>query len=593
MIWKTAGREWRSGAWSLELRDDELADIAFEDRIALRSVRAVVRDRNWDTARLAIDDIEEGDGELRLRVHTEGLGADLAGTLRVIAADSRLTACLDLVVGESFWTNRTGLVVLHPAGVAGEALRVRHSGGRHEATRFPADISPHQPVVDIAELDWSHAGLDVSVRFAGDVFEMEDQRNWTDASFKTYSRPLDLPFPYELGAGSHVKQWVEVRARHAERLSPASAPRRRAADVVVLEEGGAFPEIVVGASTAPDPAPQPDAVGSAVLVELDLATPNWRAALDRATAGLPLDVRFVLAEDDPAALIAGAQALRGRDVARVTAFTPGGEAPHVSDVAAVASLRTALAEAGVTAAVVGGARSHFTELNRERHRLPDDLDGIVFSVTPLFHTPSTAQLIESLAIQRIVAAQAVDRAGGSPVHIGPVTLRPRFNNVATTPPPMPGHADLREGYGPQLLDADDERQDAEELAAWTIASAAALAVPGVASVAFFEEWGPRGLRRSDGSARPVAAAVTALAALSGTRLLHGASPDGLLWAVGGVAEDGAQTLLVANLDAAPRLVDVRAPGGSASFALPPGGWIRRGRVSAPSAATAPPSAGRR
>jgi hypothetical protein len=575
--WHEQGRQWRSGAWSLELRDDELADIAFEERIALRSVRGVVRDRNWDTARLAVDGIEEAEGELRLRVHTEGLGADLSGTLRVIVNDSRLTACLDLETRESFRTNRTGLVVLHPAGVAGEALQVRHSDGRHEASRFPADISPHQPVVDIAELDWSHDGLDVSVRFAGDVFEMEDQRNWTDASFKTYSRPLALPFPYELGAGSHVKQWVEVRARHAVRTAPASSPRRDAPDVLVLEASGVFPQIVVGASTAPDPAPTMDAVGSAVLVELDLATPNWPAALQRAAAaGLPLDVRFVLSEDDPAAVFEGARALRQLNVARVTAFTRGGEAPHVSDAAAIAALRTALAESGVSVPVVGGTRSHFTEFNRERHRLPGDLDGIVFSLTPLFHSTSTAQLVESLAVQRIVATQAVATAGGAPVHIGPVTLRPRFNNVATTPPPMPQHPDLRDGYGPQLLDADDERQDAEELAAWTIASAAALAVQGVASVAFFEEWGPRGLRRSDGSARPVAEAITALAALSGARLLHGTSSDGLVWAVGGVAEDGAQTLLVANLDAIPRLVDVRTPGDSASVTLAPGGWTRRG-----------------
>ena len=35
----------------------------------------------------------------------------------------------------------------------------------------------------------------------GDTFEMEDQRNWTDASYKTYVRPLALPWPYTLRAG--------------------------------------------------------------------------------------------------------------------------------------------------------------------------------------------------------------------------------------------------------------------------------------------------------------------------------------------------------------------------------------------------------
>ena len=34
--------------------------------------------------------------------------------------------------------------------------------------------------------------------FNGETFEMEDQRNWTDASFKTYCTPLSLPYPIKI-----------------------------------------------------------------------------------------------------------------------------------------------------------------------------------------------------------------------------------------------------------------------------------------------------------------------------------------------------------------------------------------------------------
>ena len=132
-------------------------------------------------------------------------------------------------------------------------------------------------------------------------------------------------------------------------------------------------------------------------------------------------------------ILEGAGALREHDVVRVTAYNPTGDAEHVSDVPAIDALRDALAAAGVSASVIGGARSHFTELNRERHRLPAGLEGIVFSITPLFHSRGTEQLVESLAMQRLVAQQAVGYAAGLPVHVGPVTLRPRFNNVATKP----------------------------------------------------------------------------------------------------------------------------------------------------------------
>jgi hypothetical protein len=589
MSWHEQSTTWRSGAWSLELRDDELAEVRFDGGRVLRSIRAVARDRDWNTPTLAVDGVERAGAALTLAVHTEGYGARLHGTVRAEASGSRLVVSLDLVSDTEYWTNRVGLVVLHRPQTAGRLLRVRHSDGTSETTAFPVAISPHQPVLDIAGLSWSDDGIETDVRFAGDVFEMEDQRNWTDASYKTYNRPLALPFPYRLAAGERVRQRVEL-------LAVADGSRRARGDdtTIVLAVDGTVPDIAVGAATAPTPAqaPPPQPVGSAVLVELDLASANWPAALERAAvAGLPLDVRIVLTDgpdtdaadtdapdaEAPEGIAMDAQprdaladavaALRRHRVARVTAFQPSGDARHVSDEAAIARLRDAMASAGVPVPVVGGARSHFTELNRERHRLPTDLDGIVFSVTPLFHSLRTEQLIESLAMQRLVARQAVAESNGTPVHIGPITLRPHFNDVATTPPPRPVGDDLAEGYGPELLDLTDPRQDSRELAAWTIASAAALAVPGVATLTYFEEWGARGIRTAFGEERPVAAALRMLASLSGAPLQTGDSPDGLVWAVG-----GEQTVLVANLDSRERTVEVRTTNGWSTVSVPAGGW---------------------
>lgn len=549
-------RPWRSGRWSLEVRGDELADLAYEGRIVLRSVRAVVRDRNWDTASLVVDRVDASDLALTLHVHSTGLDSDLRGVVRAEARGGHLRVLTDLESLAPFLTNRTGLVVLHPPVLAGAPLRVTHPDGRVEASRYPSRISAHQPAFDISGLAWSHDGLDVAVRFDGDVFEMEDQRNWTDASYKTYSRPLALPFPYPLAAGERVVQSTDVEVTGAPAAADPDGVTR-----VRLTEGPALPQIAVSAATAPDPAPDAQAPAAAVLVELDLATPNWRAALARAAAsGRALDVRFVLADDDPALVHEGARELRGLPVVRATAFWPTGPARHVSDIEAIALLREALHDAGVETDVVGGARSHFTELNREHHRLPRGLDGIVFSSTPLFHSLSSAQLVESLPIQRLVATQGVELAGGLPVHIGPISLRPHFNDVATTAPPMPTHDDLRDGYGSALTPATDPRQASPELAAWTVASAAALAVPGVATLAYFEEWGARGLRAADGTPLPVLDAVSALTAIAGEPGLRGDSPDGLVWAIGACTAGGS-TVLVANLDRAPRTVEVELPDG--------------------------------
>ncbi|MEW1835754.1 hypothetical protein [Microbacterium sp. NPDC079995] len=564
MTWWTEGMQWRSGRWSLELRGDEFADIAVDGRVVLRSIRAVVRDADWETADLVVDRVHARDESLMLHVRSVGLGSAFAGVVRVEARPSQLRVLLDLESAAEFATNRTGLVVLHPPTLAGTTVEVRHPNGALTRGVFPRKISPHQPVRDIMGLTWPIDGATLDLAFEGDVFEMEDQRNWTDASFKTYSRPLDLPFPYRMSRGERVRQSVTVSV--AGELAPAPP----ASDTITLRPGGAFPEIVLGAATAPDPAPVVEPLADGVLVELDLRAPSWRAALARATtSGAPVDVRFVGIEHT-AERDAAAAALRGLDVRRVGAFAASGAAAHVSDAATIAALRAALDRVGVTAPVIGGSRSHFTELNRERHRLPTDLDGVATTVTPLFHATGTEQLVESVAIQRLIALQTVASAGSLPVHFGPVSLRPRFNNVATRPAPTSPATDLSEGYGAHLTGAPDERQSAPELAAWTVASAAALAVPGVASLAYFEEWGPRGIRSSDGGDLPVAAAVRALAAETGGELLWGESPDGLVWALG--RRGSKTTILAANLDRRARSVTIDADGQPRRVHLDPGSF---------------------
>ena len=553
---------WGAHDWDLELRGDELAEIRHAGRPVLRGVRAAVRDHGWSTVPVTVESVQAGTDSLALSLRHDGLGARISSLLRVGAAAGELTIDWDAGNETGFDTCRTGLVVLHPASDAGAPAVVVHPDGTREAVMFPETISPHQPIMDIREL---RVGDDVVLRFEGEVFEMEDQRNWTDASFKTYSRPLGLPYPYRLDAGERVHQSITIRVagRAAADALDTATP------VIDLVEAGEFPSIGVEASTAPDPVPASDA-GAFRVVELNLTTPAWEAALARAAAdGRPLDVRLVT-DPDASVLAAAARALAGRDVLRLTPFDA---ALHVSDARAVAALRVARDAAGLEAPVLGGARSHFTELNREQARIPRDVAGIVVSTTPLFHTLDTEQLVEALAMQRLVAVQTVEIAGGLPVHIGPVSLRPRFNNVATTPEPVPTRADLSEGYGAEFTGAPDERQGARELAAWVVASAAALAVPGVSTASWFETWGPRGLADTAGS-RPAAEAVAALVALSGGRLLTGPSPDGLVWAVGS-RRDGEDVVLAANLDRTTRRIGVRAPGGAArELELAAGAWAR-------------------
>lgn len=205
----------------------QLRRLRVGGREVMRSVGLVVRDGFWGTHRLEqqhcetwresghwrrdIDGVVQAAGasalqwRLSMNVHRDGM-----------SISAELRACGD------FDTCRAGLMLLHPlSGVVGAPVTVIHHDGGRESGSFPDLISPAQPFFDIQGLIHSPTeDLTLDWRLSGDVFEMEDQRNWSDASFKTYNRPLAWPCPYVIAAGERVEQRIELRMlRHGERQS--------------------------------------------------------------------------------------------------------------------------------------------------------------------------------------------------------------------------------------------------------------------------------------------------------------------------------------------------------------------------------------
>ncbi|MFC5789795.1 hypothetical protein EDM22_03085 [Agromyces tardus] len=572
------------GAWRFELRGDEVADLAFDGSPVARSVRAVARDRDWNTVPTAVEGVERFEGGCRLRLAMRGLGADVTAALTVTAEGERIAVSLEATAHAEFLSNRLGLVVLHPPALAGEALVVGGHSGIERRTTFPEAVAPHQPAMDIATLAWAHDGVAVRAEFAGEVFEMEDQRNWTDASYKTYSTPLSLPFPVRIEPGAGIAQAVTFTARR-------TGERRAAPRAVVVElvgTGRPVPEVLLGASTAPDPTggpadaadrkPLPEGVAG-LLVELDTRTPQWPAALRRADAeagALRLDVRIVA--EHPGAVREAVDAIAALAAGRVVRVGVFSTRTHVSEPPLWAALADAARERLADVELVGGARSHFTELNRRHGDLPRGIPSLTFAITPQMHATERAQFVESVPMQGIVTRDAGRIAAGRPIHVGPITLRPRYNAVATTTPDPGSGPTTAHGYGAELVPgASDPRQSSAALEAWTVASFAAVAGEGraadVASVAYFETDGPRGIRSSAGE-YPVARAIAAIAALHGGELLvpDGALPPGV-HAIGVRREDGAWRALVASL--APRAADVEVlvAGRTHPVALPPYGVV--------------------
>lgn len=527
-------REVRSGPWSLRLSEGRLDDLRWGAARILRGVRFVVRDRDWSTFETSRVEFTRDGESLIVEGESAGVAGRVEWTLRVGFEEAALSVALEARVTTSFLRNRLGLIVLHGPECAGRPLTTLHPGARSESTRFPDRIAPHQPARDLVGLEWTADGVPVSLALAGDVFEMEDQRNWTDASFKTYSTPLSLPFPVEVVAGDVVRQSLRVECSGA---APATVDAASSLRADAADERHPLPEIRTCASSAPGSA-RP-AVGSTLglLVECDVRWAGWRRALRRAlddSRGRPVDLRIVAV--DPADVDTVLTEAGTAPLARIGVFSASG---HCSDPVLVGRALRATAERGIE--IVGGARSHFTEVNRGAEALAQVDAPLAFSITPFMHDRSGHQLVESLGVQRTLVRDAAVLAGERRLHIGPITLGARMNAVATSPFD-PGDPDVdHSGYGPELVaDATDSRQTAPALAAWVVGSLAALSAPSVDSLTFFEEWGPRGIRTDDG---PTAAGrvLEWAAELAGSTRLHVDAPG--LAAIGGVHLDRRIVLL--------------------------------------------------
>ena len=66
-------------------------------------------------------------------------------------------------------------------------------------------------------MNWTVAESKCTLIFSGELFETEDQRNWTDASYKTYCTPQILPSPATIRKGDKIWQRIEFIVKSEER----------------------------------------------------------------------------------------------------------------------------------------------------------------------------------------------------------------------------------------------------------------------------------------------------------------------------------------------------------------------------------------
>ena len=488
----------KAGILDMLYENGNLRFISAGGNEILRMIYPAVRDRNWltivpeitseqitrntDSFRIKYSCIYKGD-RISLKADYELTGKN----------DNSITFEFTGEITEASEKNRIGFCILHPVeGCAGEDCTITHSDGQPEKLQFPTAISAEQPFIDIKAMSWISKGCECNIEFTGDIFETEDQRNWTDASFKTYSTPLHLPFPVRLEKGQTLSQKVVFNVVNNTVLSPEAVKRTR----ISIETGTGLPlpATGIGRSTRPEALEDSELnlikeIGfSHYRTDIYLFDENWRIPADRALEEAEKTGcinEFILFPDDNylKQLDDFTEWLgrKGLKEAIVTIFhknlqlTPENVAQHSYS---VLKKYSASIKAGT------GTNANFAQLNRQKDKLTN-ADFISFAVHPQEHASDNGTLVENLKAQQYAIESARAFAGEKLIRVSPVNIQRRFNasienyEVPCSSGKFPPQADSR------LMSLFG--------ACWTAGSFKYLAESGVSAVTYHETAGERGI----------------------------------------------------------------------------------------------------
>jgi hypothetical protein len=340
---------------------------------------------------------------------------------------------------------------------------------------------------------------------------MEDQRNWSDASFKTYCRPLSLPRPYTLSAGEVQRQDIHIRLRGAPSTQPSSAVGSPGIDLRPVAETVPHIAVAIDDRAIPNQSThqiirllKPAILQLRVRPETAPAVcESARAILAASPAEIELEIVVPSAADPETALAGVAADCRNASVAvaRVLAlpeaylqsYQPSGpwpEGPRPQDL--VKHARQAFPQAGVG----GGVLTYFTELNRCRP-VPAACDYVTHGSTAITHAADDGSVIESLEGLSHIYRSARALAGGKDYRLGLVAIGMRTNPYGAGVMEDPRQCRV-------AMAGADPRQHGLFAAAWAVGAMAATEGHNVSSLALSALVGPFGvIHRPESSAQPI------------------------------------------------------------------------------------------
>lgn len=585
----------RAGLLSAELVNGNLRAVRWAGIEVLRAISYLVRDRDWGTLDPALSDLRVEEKPDAFAVAYSASCDALDGSRLILeaiiegTADGTLRFDVTATPQGDFETNRCGFCILHPiVGLAGSPVVIERTDGQVLDMNLPDLIDPRQPFKEMRAITHRVAdGVSAECRMEGDTagmdgWEMEDQRNWTDASYKTYVRPLELPWPYTLADAQPVGQSVRLTIKGdlpAAAVTPAA--EHGAIRVTLGRKGPKMPAVGVAiapedAGTALDRLDRLRELGAQrLLFHFDPTAGHGLAALQSFAA-----VADIFPAKTTLECVVAAEGGSGADVQGELAHTaalvreaglrldavavspsvdrqstpPGSRWP---DCPLLEAVYAAARKAFPAQKLGGGMFSYFTELNRKR--VPADaLDFITHTTCPIVHAADDLSVMQTLEALPFVTASVRAIFGGKPYRIGPSTIAMRQNPYGSATKANPGNERVP-------MANRDPRHNALFGAAWAAGYAAAVVPAGLEELTLSGFTGPFGLLAGagepapEGGPRPLFHVVRALAALAGLMSLEiDTENDDRVAVLAARSAEGSLRVLCANLTPDRLMLDLSA-----------------------------------
>lgn len=420
------------GGFSYRVDRAQITTVCWQDVEVLRRIFVTVRDDQWcEVLPVEWEEtlLSHGQGfSLKALHRNSSVEFEWEGAFRI--EGSGLSFKMEGRALRDMDVCRVGLVVLYPVRpLIGALLRTEGPDGS-QRLRIQRELYPQAIAGGVPQgmtLPFSSLSIELpddkgtlNCQFSGDLFELEDQRNWGDASFKAYCTPLRLGFPRSMKSGTLVRQEAEMQFSSRTIVMASRPDSAYEIKIAVPQRAHHFPDLGIVNSPVEFSRLSSSAWSHVRMDVSDLA--SYSHAMDcigRMPDATKVELCTWVSEDSSADF-----ALRdllhrtGSRIARVLVRGLGVGLPAEDHIVRLGKLLQA-ADVSVPP-LFTAMNGYFVELNRS-YPIPR-LSGVAFPFCSTVHLADRRTVAESPAVLADIVSTARTLSGQDLVSISPLAL---------------------------------------------------------------------------------------------------------------------------------------------------------------------------